>query len=583
MNKRPVRIANCSGFFGDRMSALAEVVNGGPVDVVTGDYLAEVTMTILAKMRRKNPELGYVPTFLGQLPAAMPAIIQNGIKVVVNAGGLNPTGLATTLKAAAEKFGLKPKVAAISGDDISGRIDELRAANQGFRSLETGNELPNSEGFVYTANAYLGAWGIVRALEEGADIVICPRVTDASLVVGAAAWWHGWKRDDWDCLAGAVAAGHVIECGPQATGGNYSGFKSIAKLVHPAFPLAEIAADGTSVITKHANTAGAVSIGTVTAQLVYEIGSPRYLNPDVVTRLDTVTLEETAPDHVAIRGVKGEPPPPTTKVAITTKGPFRNELTLVFVGLDIDAKIALVEEATRAALASTKAQLTFERIGTAEPNAANQEAASVLLRIVATSDDEQAVGRAFSSGLIEQGLSSYPGLFATDIPGAAHETAGYWPTLVMQSALKHEVTHHDGRTEQIPLPPTMAAPTADASVEGTTTAPTEATTMAPLGTIADARSGDKGGNANVGVWVKTDAAYAWLRGELTVARFKELMPEAAALRVERYELPNLRAINFVVYDLMPGGAIATRRFDRQAKALGEFLRQRHVAIPQSLL
>ena len=562
------------------MSALAEVVNGGPVDVVTGDYLAEVTMTILAKMRKKNPELGYVPTFLGQLPAAMPAIIEKGIKVVVNAGGLNPTGLATTLRSAAEKFGLKPKVASISGDDLSARLDELRATNRGFASLETGVELPTSDGFVTTANAYLGAWGIVRALEEGADIVICPRVTDASLVVGAAAWWHGWKRDDWDCLAGAVAAGHVIECGPQATGGNYSGFKSIAKLIHPAFPLAEIAADGASVITKHPNTAGTVTVGTVTAQLVYEISGPRYLNPDVVTRLDTVRLEDTAPDHVSISGVKGEPPPPTTKVAVTTKGIFRNELTLVFVGLDIDEKIALVEEATRAA---TKVKLAFQRIGTAAPNAASQEAASVLLRIVATGEDEKEVGRAFSSALIEQGLSSYPGLFATSIPGAAHDAAGYWPTLVAQSALNHEVTHHDGRVETIPLPPTMTPPVVDAGTEAESIAAIEPTEMVPLGRIVDARSGDKGSAANVGLWVRTDAAYAWLRSTLSTAQLRELMPEAKELKIDRYELPNLRAINFVIHDLMPGGAIATGRFDRQAKALGEFLRQRHIAIPKSLL
>ncbi|MFO0736756.1 MAG: acyclic terpene utilization AtuA family protein [Labilithrix sp.] len=574
--RRPIRIANASGFFGDRMSAIAEVANGGPVDVITGDYLAEVTMSILGKMRRKNPELGYAPTFLMQLAPAVPALLQNGTKVVVNAGGLNPEGLAKVLR---EKSGGMAKVATVAGDDLVTRLEALRESNGGFPSLESGHPLPPAEGFVHTANAYLGAWGIVRALQEGADIVICARVTDASLVVGPAAWWHGWSRTDYARLAGAVAAGHVIECGPQATGGNYSGFKSIANLAHPAFPLAEVAADGSSVITKHPGSAGAVTVGTVTAQLVYEVSGPRYLNPDVVTRLDTIQLSEEGEDRVAIRGVQGEPPPPTTKVAITTKGGFRNEMTLCFVGLDIDEKIALFEKETRAV---SKATLKFERIGVARENAAIQEEATVLLRVVATSDDEQAVSRAFSSAIIEQGLSSYPGLFATGLPGPAHEATGYWPTLVKQSDLEHAVTHHDGRVERVDVPPDMRPTPRDESMEAT--APVSGDfVVAPLGRIADARSGDKGSDANVGLWVATEDAFTWLTSALSIDKLRELLPEAQALRIDRYEFPHLRAVNFVIHDLLAGGAVATLRFDRQAKALGEFLRSRHIAIPRSLL
>jgi hypothetical protein len=578
--RRPIRIANASGFFGDRMSALAEVAQGGPVDVITGDYLAEVTMSILGKMRRKNPELGYVPTFLMQLAPAVPILLEKKIKVVVNAGGLNPEGLAKVLR---EKSGGLAKVATVAGDDLTTKLEALREANRGFPNLENGEALPSQTDFVHTANAYLGAWGIVRALQEGADIVICARVTDASLVVGPSAWWHGWSRTDYSKLAGAVAAGHVIECGPQATGGNYSGFKSIANLAHPAFPLAEVAADGSSVITKHPGTAGAVTVGTVTAQLVYEVSGPRYLNPDVVTRLDTIALEQEAPDRVAIRGVQGEPPPPTTKVAITTKGRFRNEMTLCFVGLDIDEKIALFEKETRAILGnSSKAELKFERIGTVRENAAIQEQATVLLRVVATSDDEQAVSRAFSSALIEQGLSSYPGLFATGLPGPAHEATGYWPTLVNQSDVEHAVTHHDGRVERIDLPPETRAATKDESLERGGPSSGDFV-LAPLGRIADARSGDKGSDANVGIWVRSDAAFAWLASALSADTFRELLPEAKDLAVDRYEFPNLRAVNFVVHGLLAGGAVATLRFDRQAKALGEFLRSRHVPIPKSLL
>lgn len=596
---RPVRIANASGFFGDRMSALREVVLGGPIDVVTGDYLAEVTMMILAKQRAKNPALGFAPTFVAQLEPVLKTVLDKGIKVVVNAGGLNPVALTWALRALGEKLGVAPKVAMLEGDDLLPRLEALRKANGGFPNLESATdgtagggtsdftELPLDPGFVYTANAYLGAFGIVRALGAGADIVVCPRVTDASLVVGAAAYWHGWKQDDFDRLAGAVAAGHVIECGPQATGGNYSSFQSVANLARPAFPIAEIAVDGSSVITKHPGQPGTVTVGTVTAQLVYEVGGPRYLNPDVVTHLDSIQLEQLEEDRVALRGVVGSPPPDTTKVAITTKGRFRNEMTFAFVGLEIDAKIELFERETRRALAKTGLTLVFQRLGSPAVDAATQDQATVLLRIVAESDDEKLVSRAFSAALVEQGLSSYPGLFAMGLPGAATEATGYWPTLVRQADLEPTVTLPDGTVEAVPLPPVMqplaSGPQLAPSAAGPAAAFSADTVRGPLGLLVDARSGDKGSDANVGLWVRDPAAFEWLRSELTLERFRQLLPEAGALVVERFELPNLHALNFVVHGLLAGGAIASVRFDRQAKALGEFLRSRYVDLPKALL
>ena len=580
---RPVRIANVSGFFGDRLSALREIVQGGPVDVITGDYLAEVTMRILGKLQAKNPGLGFAPTFIAQLEPVMGEVLSRGIRVVVNAGGLNPRGLGMALLMIGQRLGLAPRIAVVEGDDLRSRLDELREKNGHFMSLESGEPLPATPGHVHTANAYLGAWGIVRALQEGADIVITGRVTDASLVVGTAAWWHGWSRDDWHKLAGAVAAGHVIECGPQATGGNYSSFLSLGAPARPAFPIAEVAADGSSVITKHEGQPGAVTVGTVTAQLVYEVTGARYLNPDVTTHLDTITLTQEAPDRVALRGTRGSPPPPTTKVAITTKGPFRNEMTFAFVGLDIDAKIELFERTTRAASLAKKAQLTFQRVGSAVDDAPTQDGATVLLRVIATSDDEAAVGRPFQAALIEQGLSSYPGLFATGLPGDPVEASGYWPTLVAQADLVHQVILPDGRTETIALPPVMAPVAATPASEATAGGYEGETTRGPLGWLVDARSGDKGSDANVGLWVRDRAAYGWLASELTVARLRELLPEAASLAVERHEFPGLGAVNFVIHGLLAGGAIATLRFDRQAKALGEFLRSRHVELPREFL
>ena len=581
--KRAVRIANASGFLGDRQRAFTEVIEGGPVDVVTGDYLAEVTMMVLGKQQAKNPQRGYATTFLGHLEPVLARVMARGIKVVVNAGGLNPSGLAAAVRELAARVGLAPKVATLEGDDLRGRLGELGGRNEGFKSLESGAPLPLDPGFVKTANAYLGAWGIVRALEEEADIVICPRVTDASLVIGAAAWWHGWRRDDWNALAGALAAGHVIECGPQATGGNYSSFRELGMSGLPAFPLAEISADGSSVITKHPGTPGRVTVGTVTAQLVYEINSPRYLNPDVVGHLDTLSLEEEVPDRVSLKGAQGSPPPPTTKVAVTSRGTFHNELTFAFVGLNVEEKMRWFERTTRAALADQDLFLTFQRIGAAAPDASTQEAATVLLRVIASSNDDGPVSRAFSAALIEQALSSYPGLFALGVPGPGTEVSGYWPTLVSQADLRPTVTFPDGRTEAVPLPPGMETPAPFTSTAGPGFPSGTPTRRGPLGTLVDARSGDKGCDANLGLWVRSDAAYAWLEAMMTVAKLQVLLPEAAGLRIERYTLPRLRALNFVLHDLLAGGAVATLRFDRQAKALGEFIRSRHVELPISLL
>lgn len=585
--KRPVRIANCSGFFGDRQSALAEVVRGGDIDFVTGDYLAEITMLVLAKLQAKNPQLGFAPTFLQQIEPVLAEILERKIRVVVNAGGLNPKGLALATGMLAAKLGKEPRIAIVLGDDLKAELGALAPHNRGFSNLESGASLPlESDGFVITANAYLGAFGITAALDDGADIVICPRVTDASLVVGAAAHWHGWGREQFDELAGAVAAGHVIECGPQATGGNYSSFHELGpdELMHPAFPIAEVAHDGSSVITKHEGAGGRVTVGTVTAQLVYEIAGPRYLGPDVVSHFEELELEAIGPDRVAMRGAKGSPPPVTTKIAITTRGRFRNEMLFGFVGEHIDAKIAWFEREVRAALEPKGIEARFVRIGSAKLDAASQDEATVLLRVMAECDDEKKVGRPFSSALIELGLSSYPGLFALGLPGPATEATAFWPSLVRQADVPHRVLLASGREVSVPLPPGLVeAPAPLAEIALPPARDWGPTTRAPLGQLVDARSGDKGSHANVGLWVRDDDSFAWLVHALDEDALRRLLPEAVGLRLERHVLPKLRALNFVVYDLLAGGAIAARRLDRQAKALGEYLRSRSFDLPVALL
>ena len=336
----PIRIANCSGFFGDRLSAAREMVEGGPIDVLTGDWLAELTMLILARTRLKRPNGGYARTFVSQLEQVMGTCLSRGIRVVSNAGGLDPAGCADAVAELAQKLGLHPKIAYVRGDDLMERLPELVASDQ-LTHFETGEPIKDVTRFV-TANAYLGCWGIVDALERGADIVITGRVTDAAVVCGPAAWRHGWSRTHWDALAGAVVAGHVIECGAQATGGNYSFFTEVPGMERVGFPWAEISEDGSALIGKHDGTGGEVSIGTVTSQLLYEIGGPEYLGPDVTARFDTIEIEQVQPDRVRIYGVQGEPPPTTLKVCLNRVGDFRQDMNVCLTGLDIESKAKLV-------------------------------------------------------------------------------------------------------------------------------------------------------------------------------------------------------------------------------------------------
>jgi Acyclic terpene utilisation family protein AtuA len=580
---RPVRIANCSGFYGDRLSAAREMLDG-PIDVLTGDYLAELTMLILWKARRKDENLGYAATFLRQMQDVLGTCLERGIKVVANAGGLNPAGLAAKIK----ELSPEAQVAYLTGDDLAPAIKDLQAEGHEFTNLDTGVPLAKAELPVVTANAYLGGWGITAALQAGADVVICGRVTDASLVTGPAAWWHGWRHDDWDALAGAVAAGHVIECGPQATGGNYSFTGEITDRRYPGFPIAEVAADGSSVITKHDGTGGLVSPGTVTAQLLYEIGEPAYLNPDVVAHFDTIRLAQAGPDRVSLAGTRGSPPPADLKVALNMLGGYRNTMTMVITGLDVEAKAEHARQLLFARLPPLEEVdvrlLRFDR-----PDAPTNELASAHLRVTVKDQDELKVGRAFSDAITELALAGYAGFHTTTPPAGASAYGVYWPALIPRRLVGEQVHLPDGSTMAVrpndndpgPRPGLQAGPVPGPEPEADeVSGPLVAV---PLGRLCGARSGDKGGNANVGLWAVSPAAYAWLRWHLTVETFRALLTEAAGLQVDRYELPNILALNFVVHGLLAPGVSATTRPDPQAKGLGEYLRSRTVTVPSGLL
>ncbi len=630
----PVRVANCSGFYGDRLSAAAEMVEGGSIDFLTGDWLAELTMLILSRTRAKRPGGGYARTFVAQMEQVMGACLDAGIKVVSNAGGLDPRGCAEAVAAAAERLGLSPVVACVEGDDLMGRLPELAAGGH-LRHHGGGGPISDPGRFV-TANAYLGCWGIVEALDRGANIVVTGRVTDASVAVGPAAWHHRWPRDAWDELAGATAAGHVIECGTQATGGNYSFFTEVEGMARVGFPWAEIAADGSSVIGKHDGTGGEVSVGTVTSQLLYEIDGPAYLGPDVTTRFDTIRLEQAGRDRVRIAPVTGEPPPPTLKVAMNELAGFRRDVEVALTGLDVEAKAELVSEAfwracPHGANDYDRAEARLVRTDKADP-ASNEEAVA-RWKLSLASSDEAKLGRVVSDAVNELALATIPGMFAPGGGGRPRAFGTYRPGLVPADLVPACVSILGGTHTVVDstLPDGLAAaygtgadpatsdpaataapdvaPESDRSAASlqaaepashTTKASPErevgarcateddrdhlaGTVDAPLGRVVGARSGDKGGNANLGVFARSSEAFAWLDQFLTTERLQDLLPEAADLKIDRYRLPNILSLNFMIRGLLGEGVASSTRFDGQAKSLGEWLRARVAPIPEELL
>ena len=563
-----LRIGNCSGFYGDRLSAMREMLEGGELDVLTGDYLAELTMLILGKDTMKDPSLGYARTFVRQVEDCLGLALEKKVKIVSNAGGLNPAGLADKLREVAKGLGLDPQIAHVEGDDL--------------RSLGFDGAL--------TANAYLGGFGIAAALTAGADIVVTGRVTDASVVVGPAVAHFGWTPTSYDELAHAVVAGHILECGTQATGGNFSGFRTLPHDGAPlGFPLAEMESDGSFIVTKQGGTGGAVTVDTVTAQLVYEIQTTSYLNPDVTTHLESVQLAQAADDRVQVSGVHGTAPPETLKVCVNTLGGFRNSMEFVLTGLDIEAKADWLQSQLSPAL--TAETVAWNRGATPMPNADTEEGASCVLRCTVMDPDAAVVGKQFTGPAVELALGSYPGFTMTAPPGPGTPYGVYRPEYVDRSAVTHTVVHADGRREVIADPTDFSA--IDPRV-GVRPSPYPAradsiTRRAALGSFVYARSGDKGGDANLGLWVKHDgsplyeARVNWLAKMITPKKVRELIPEAADLEVEVFVLPNLGGVNVLIRGLLGEGVAASTRFDPQAKGLGEWVRSRLVHVQEDLL
>ena len=587
MSKEMIRIANCSGFYGDKLSVAKDMVEGGPIDVLTGDYLAELTMTILYNQKMKRGENhGYVGTFIKQFKDVAKIAQDKNIKIVTNAGGLNPKSMALEIENVIEELNLNLKVAYIDGDDLIPMMDKLTDLGEKFSNLDKDLELKDYSKKPITANAYLGAWGIKEALDNGADVVVCPRVTDAAVVIGPAAWKFNWSRDQYDELAGALAAGHIIECGAQATGGNYSFFQEVPTFDNIGYPIAEVYEDGSFVITKHENTGGLVSVGTVTAQLLYEIGSPAYLNPDVISHFDTLKITQESQDRVLVQNARGSSPTNTHKVCVNLVGGYRNGIELLLTGLDINEKAELITDQIFKSVGGKeqfdKVDIQLHRTDKEDPN--SNEEAQAFLRIDVMSSNPELVGRLFNAKIIELALANFPGWTGRSgvVPNGPY--IEYWPTLVNSKYVKERIHIGD---KVIDITPTSQLGLEEKYYQKVPYENPELEIQSFeedfFGKIFGTRSGDKGGCANLGVWAKTEDAYSFLFDFLTVEKLKELLPDLEKFDIDRYELPNIFSLNFYVHGILQEGVSSSTRMDGQAKSLGEYLRAKKINFPKQLL
>jgi hypothetical protein len=562
ISKRPIRIGNVSGATGDSPHAMARMTAEDIIDVITGDWLSEMNIAWNAIIKQDNPHLGYEIGFFQQLETCLDDIVAKGIKVITNAGALNTAALTQKVRNLCKAKGHENVVvAAVLGDDVSELIrDKERRKVLDFSHLDHAErKLDDWEREPFCGAAYIGCRGIVEALNAGADIIICGRCTDASPVMGAAAWYYQWTEEQYDELAGALVAGHLIECGAYVVGANFSGFKEfLPKLVDLAFPIAEIDAAGQCVITKTCCGGGNVTSSTVKAQLLYELQGHLYLNPDVVGDLSDIQIEaeEGADDRVRVFGVTGLPPPATTKVMFAAPGGYQAEATFFINGLDVDAKAEMMKKQLYHAFRDNNfSKFSVELYGSQGENPTSQQAGTTQLRVFAQARERDSIDAPnFKIPIYALRMQSYPGYhmnldFRTMDPKPFMEI---FPATIPIPALKHQVDLGTGNLREI-RPPRKTAQYPSTRPSYETSSPTNLSAFgpsqkAPLGSIVHARSGDKADNSNVGFFVRNDDEYTWLQSLLTIERLKALFGDDwfncdPGRRIERVEFPKINAVH----------------------------------------
>jgi hypothetical protein len=591
--RRTIRIGNAGGYWGDDPGALRRQLEGGPLDYVTIDYLAEITMSILQRQRAANPELGYASDFLDQMRECLPLIAEKCVKVITNAGGINPLGLGRKLREQVAERGLKLSVGVVDGDDILDRLDALTAAGEPLANMETGEPFAGIRDRVTAANVYFGAEPVVRALDACCHVVVTGRVTDTGITLAPMIHDFAWPDDAWRRLAAGIVAGHIIECGAQASGGNLTDWREVPNLARVGYPIIEMGDDGVFHVTKHAGTGGLVSLKTVGEQLVYEMGDPAaYISPDVVARFDTIQLAAAGRNRVRVSGVCGYPPPESFKVSMAYEDGWKASGTVLVSGPEATAKARAA-----AAVFWKRLDRKFEATHTSVVGTGSiwpaplggPDANEVLLRL-AVRDHDRAKVEAFGVAVPALILSGPSGMAVTGGRPKPSRVVAYWPALIRRSSVSARVTvlppsggEHSRTIEFDDVAPPRLADCPPAPrrprVKSWKGRPRKVT----LRTLAYARSGDKGDTCNIGVIARSPEIYDWLKATLTAGIVKSFFKGIALGKVKRYEADNLLALNFLLEKSLGGGGTVSLLLDPQGKTLSQALLEMVVEAPASII
>ena len=598
-----IRIGNAGGYWGDDPYALRRQVRGPlPLDYISIDYLAEVTMSILRKQMTKDPALGYARDFITQLDPLLEEILAKGIRIITNAGGVNPGACAQALAAAASARGLALRIAVVEGDDLAQRVPALLAGGVELRNMETGASLAPVAGRILAANAYFGAMPVAAALARDPHIVICGRVTDTGLTLAPLIHAFGWGETDYDLLASGIVAGHIIECGAQATGGNFTDWKKVPSFIDLGFPIVECARDGSFTVTKHPGSGGLVTCATVREQLLYEMGHPRtYLTPDVTADFSTLELAQDGPDRVRVSGVQGRPPTDLLKVSIAYADGFKAQGSLIICGPDARAKAERFAQdfwqRCSAELAEPLERTLTEYVGddaTHRGRTPAHEVSEILLRLSARSQHREGL-EVFRKLLPSMILSGPCGVAVTGGAPAIADVVSYWPALLPRDLVLPEVRVLEAREGRLATTWSSGPCPWPATEPGGTTPldaadpwpkaphPDFPTIRVPLMRVAHARSGDKGDTANIGLIARSGPCYAWLRDNLTAQKVKDWFAYHGKGKVERHPVPRLWALNFLLEEALGGGGTMSLHIDAQGKTLAQALLRYEMELPASLL
>jgi hypothetical protein len=596
--KTTIRIGNAGGYWGDDPGALARQVRGGHLDYISMDFLAEITMSIMQKQRSGDPKLGYARDFLGMLEDVLPDLLKNKTKIITNAGGVNPVSCAEAIQTLAAKLGLKPKIAIVYGDDILEQLAGLRAKGCDFKNMEDGRTFADVADKIEAANVYFGAGPVVEALKWEPDIIVTGRVTDTGITVAAMIHEFGWSNKDWDKLASGIVAGHIIECGCQSTGGNFTDWHLIPSFDKMGYPIIEMNADGSFVVTKHPGTGGLVSVDTVREQLFYEMGNPKaYITPDVVADFATIQLTADGKDRVKVTSVKGYEPTPLYKVSMAYQDGYKVLGTICISGPNARKKSETFAGIFWDKVGRNFAATETEYFGwnACHRSLGHQEDGNEIILRVGARDADQSKLRKFSKMVPALILSGPPGVCVLGGAPKPTEVVSYWPALMPKSAVRPRIALYDSGVMHEKIvdadvighfePVTMNTQRSDKPLQSVQSAIAEGhkTGSVPLSTIALGRSGDKGDMANIGILARSPKAFAWLDGWLTAQRVKDLFQELCFGPVVRYKLDNMNGYNFLLDASLGGGGTLTLRTDAQGKTFAQALLRQMVPVPQDVL